>query len=182
MPLTATGTEVFVYTMTKFLFDSYDDLEDTITQIKSLKLKSYPGENITDCYTVILVDAERLESAGAFKPEHLGYTTRTSLRILMNPDSVFGPFRSPRRLQILSRNFVCVTWISYHKRSSQPTSPLYKRLRENTAILWIKSGGNRLPENKSLNTNLHFQRHTLWPLRSGSTRLWSRLTPRDSTV
>ena len=44
--------------------------------MKSLKLKSYPGENVTDCCPAILVDAERLESAGAFKPEHLGYIIR----------------------------------------------------------------------------------------------------------
>ena len=41
--------------------------------MKSLKLKSYPGENITDCCAAIFVDAERLESAEALKPEHLGY-------------------------------------------------------------------------------------------------------------
>ena len=76
MPLIATGPEVFVATMTTFLSDSYDALEETITHIKSLKLKSYPGENVTDCCTEILVDAERLESAGAFKPEHLGCITR----------------------------------------------------------------------------------------------------------
>ena len=44
--------------------------------MKSLKLKSYPGENVTDCCAAILVGAERLESAGALKPEHLGYTVR----------------------------------------------------------------------------------------------------------
>ena len=44
--------------------------------MKSLKLKNYPGENITDCCEEILVDADRLESSGAFKPEHLGYITR----------------------------------------------------------------------------------------------------------
>ena len=44
--------------------------------MKSLKLKSYPGENVTDCCASILVDAERLESAGDFNPEHLGYITR----------------------------------------------------------------------------------------------------------
>ena len=43
--------------------------------MKSLKLKSYPGENVTDCCAAILVDAECLESSGAFKPEHLGYIT-----------------------------------------------------------------------------------------------------------
>ena len=43
--------------------------------MKSLKLKSYLRGNVTDCCAAILVDAEPLESAGAFKPEHLGYTT-----------------------------------------------------------------------------------------------------------
>ena len=37
-------------------------------------------------------------------------------------------------------------------------SPLFERLRENTAILWIKSGGNRLQAKKSIKTNLHFQK------------------------
>ena len=48
MLLTATVTEVFVVTMTKFLSDSYDALEETLTHMKILKLKSYPGENVTD--------------------------------------------------------------------------------------------------------------------------------------
>ena len=43
--------------------------------MKILKLKSYPGENVTDCCAEILVDAERLESAGAFKPNYLGCVT-----------------------------------------------------------------------------------------------------------
>ena len=73
MLLKATGPEVFVATMTTFLSDSYDTLEETLNHMKSLKLKIYPGENVTDCLAAILVDAERLESAGAFKPEHLGY-------------------------------------------------------------------------------------------------------------
>ena len=44
--------------------------------MKSLKLKSYPGYNVTDFCAEILLDAERLESAEAFKPEHLEYITR----------------------------------------------------------------------------------------------------------
>ena len=43
--------------------------------MKSLKLKSYPGENVTDCCAAILLDDERLESARVFKLEHLGYIT-----------------------------------------------------------------------------------------------------------
>ena len=41
--------------------------------MKSLKLKRYPGENVTYCCAAILVDYERLEISSAFKPEHLGY-------------------------------------------------------------------------------------------------------------
>ena len=44
----ATGTEVFVATMTTFISNLYDDLEETLTHMKSFKLKIYPGENITD--------------------------------------------------------------------------------------------------------------------------------------
>ena len=61
--------------MTKFMSDSYDALEETITYMKIIKLKFYPGDNVTDFCEAILVDAERLESAGAFNPEHLGYIT-----------------------------------------------------------------------------------------------------------
>ena len=43
--------------------------------MKIIKLKSYLGENVTDCCAEILVDAERLKSSVAFKPEHLGYMT-----------------------------------------------------------------------------------------------------------
>ena len=73
--LTATGPEVCVVTITIFLSYSYDDLEETLIHMKSLKLKIYPWENVIYCCAEILVDAERLESAGAFNPEHLGYIT-----------------------------------------------------------------------------------------------------------
>ena len=76
VPLTATVPEVFVTTMTTFLSNPYDTLEETMNHMKSLKLKSYPGENVTDCCAEILVDSERLEISGAFKPEDLGYITR----------------------------------------------------------------------------------------------------------
>ena len=76
VPLIETGPEVFVATMTTFLSEYYDALEETLTHMNILKLKSYPGENFTDCCAEILVYAERLESAGAFKPEHLGYIIR----------------------------------------------------------------------------------------------------------
>ena len=75
VPLTETGPEVFVATMTKFISASYDALEETLNHMKSLKLKRYPGENIKDRCTEILVDDDRLESSGAFKTENLGYIT-----------------------------------------------------------------------------------------------------------
>ena len=75
MTLTATGPEVFVATMTTFLSDSYDALEETLNHMKSLKLKIYPRENVIDFCASILVDSEHLVSARAFKPEHLGYIT-----------------------------------------------------------------------------------------------------------
>ena len=72
VPLTETGPEVFLTTMTILIYDYYDSLQETLTHMKSLKLKSYPGENVTDCCTEILVDSERLDSAVAFKPDYLG--------------------------------------------------------------------------------------------------------------
>ena len=39
--------------------------------MESLKLKTYPGENVKDLCAEILVDAESLGSVGAFKTEHL---------------------------------------------------------------------------------------------------------------
>ena len=54
VPLTATGLEVFVSTMTTFLSDYYDALEETLNHMKSLKLKSYPVENVTDCCYKVL--------------------------------------------------------------------------------------------------------------------------------
>ena len=75
VPLTATGPEVFVTTMTTFISDSYDSLEETLTHMKSLKLKSYPWENVTDFCAAILVDFELLESAQAFNYEYIGYIT-----------------------------------------------------------------------------------------------------------
>ena len=78
MLLTVTRPEVFVATMPTFPSDSYDALEETLTYRKSLHLKIYPGDNVTDCCATILVDTERLESAVAFKPGHVGYNTGIS--------------------------------------------------------------------------------------------------------
>ena len=76
MPLTATGPEFFVATMTTFLSDYYDALEENLTHVNSLKLKRYLGGNLIYFCAAILVDADRLNSDEAFKPEQLGYITR----------------------------------------------------------------------------------------------------------
>ena len=43
MPLTSTGTEVYVATMTTIIPDYYYYLVDTLNNMKSLKLKDHPG-------------------------------------------------------------------------------------------------------------------------------------------
>ena len=70
--LTATVPDVYVATMNTILSDSYDYLVENLNHMKSLKLKDRQGKNSVDCCDVILVDAERLESSGAFKTEQLG--------------------------------------------------------------------------------------------------------------
>ena len=74
--MTATGPEVYVSVITTALSNFYEYLMDTMNHMKSLKLKDYPGRNVTYFFDTILVDVERLESAGAFNPEHLGYIIR----------------------------------------------------------------------------------------------------------
>ena len=73
MPLTATGSEVYVATMTTIISDSYYSLVDTLNHTKNIKLKYHPGRYSADCYDTILVNVEILESAGAFKTEQLSY-------------------------------------------------------------------------------------------------------------
>ena len=71
VPLTETGPEVYVATMTTIISDSYYSMMDTTNQMKNLKLKDHPGRDAADFHEAILVNVESLESAGASKPEHL---------------------------------------------------------------------------------------------------------------
>ena len=43
MPLTATGSEVYVVTMNPVISNSYDYLEDNLNYLKCLKLKDHMG-------------------------------------------------------------------------------------------------------------------------------------------
>ena len=78
VPLTETGPEVYVATMTIIISNSYYSLVDTLNHTKNLKLKDNQGGDAADCYNAILENMEGLESAGAFKPKHLGYIIRIS--------------------------------------------------------------------------------------------------------
>ena len=73
VPMTATGTEVYVSTMTTIISDSYYSLVGTMNHMKRLKLKDHPTGNVENCYKAIVVNVESLESAGAFKPDRLRY-------------------------------------------------------------------------------------------------------------
>ena len=75
MPLTTTVPEVYVTTITAFLSNFCDALKETLTHIKSIKLKSYTWENFTDVCAEVLDDADSLGSSGDFNHEHLGYIT-----------------------------------------------------------------------------------------------------------
>ena len=76
VPLTATGPEVYVATRTTIISDYCYYLVDTLNHTKNLKLKYHSGRDAADCYDAILVNLESLDSAGAFKPKHLGYIIR----------------------------------------------------------------------------------------------------------
>ena len=60
VPLTATGPEVYVSTMTTIISDSYYSLVDTLNHTKNLKLKDHPGRDAADCYDAVLVNVESL--------------------------------------------------------------------------------------------------------------------------
>ena len=109
-------------------------------------------------------------------------TSLASLRILQISDFVSGKFISTRRLNILSKNFMCVTCISYNQRRSSPMSTFYKRLCVNTTTFLIQSSGSRLPTRRILKTNINFKSHTLWQLSSCPKGIWSKLTSRFTTV
>ena len=73
VPLTATGPEVYVATMTTIISDYYYSLVDTLNHTNNLKLKDHSGRDAVYCYDAIVVNMESLESDEAFKPKHLGY-------------------------------------------------------------------------------------------------------------
>ena len=134
MPLTETGTEVYVATMTNILPDYYYYLVDTLNHMKSLKLKDNQGGDAADCYDTILENVEGLESTGAFNPKHLAISF-AYLRIIMILYFISGRLRSTRRLWSLLRNLYCVMKTSYKMMISLTMASLFNNLCENTAAL-----------------------------------------------
>ena len=164
--MTETGPEVFFFTMTTFLIDSYNALDKTLTHMNSIKLKSYPGENITDFCAAILVDYERLESAGAFKPGHLWYITCIFDDTY---DSIFHLWSIQKYKEVIE--FIkksCVYDMDIISQEDLITydSLIQKATREYCDLVDPKRWEPTISKQKYLKTNLHFQRHTLWPLNS----------------
>ena len=61
--------------MTTMMLDSYDALESTLTQMKNINLASFPGENVSDFCTWVVVDMESLDSSGELNTEHFFHKT-----------------------------------------------------------------------------------------------------------
>ena len=76
--LTKTEPEVYITTMISAMSNSYASLVETPNHMKSVKIKDRPEDNVVDFCDTILVDAERLETDGYFKPKHLRYNIHIS--------------------------------------------------------------------------------------------------------
>ena len=139
VPLTATGPVVSGAIMTTIISNSYYYLMDTLNQMKSLKLKDHPDSDAADCHDEILVNVESLESAGAFKPEHLGYISFAYLRILLILDFKSGLLRNTRRLWSLLRNLYCVTKTSCTLMILLPMVYSIKNICKNIATMLTQS-------------------------------------------
>ena len=108
---TATVPKVYVSTITTVLFHYYYYLVETLNHMKSLKLKDHLGENVAGCCDAILVDSERLDSSGVFKPKHLGCI----IRIFEDTyDSIFHTWETQKYKEFIEciKNF-CV-WRRCH--------------------------------------------------------------------
>ena len=153
--LKVTIPEVYVATMTTVLFDYYDSLVDTLEHNKSLKIKDHPGGNVTDCYDTILVDVELLESSGAFKPKHPGYTIRI-FEDTSNSRIYIWATNKYKEVMDFVKIFLYVTKTSCKLMISLPMVSLFKDFCKNTATLLTQSGGNPLIGGRCLNMNIYF--------------------------
>ena len=109
-----------------------------MNHLKSIKLKCHMGGNIADKCAAILVNADRFESAVAFKYEHLSYITNT-LENTSDPRFYIWETQKYKEVMDLIRNLVCTTRISYDLKSSLPMGPLFKRICVNTIFVYSQS-------------------------------------------
>ena len=107
VPPTATVPEVYVATMNNVLSDSYDSLVYTLNHMKSIKLKDYMGGNVADCCYAILIDIERLDSARAFNPKHLGYIICTFEDTSYSRFHIWATQKYKEVMEFVKKLFLC---------------------------------------------------------------------------
>ena len=148
VPLTATRPEVYVATIITSLSGSNYSLVETLTHIKSLKLKDHTGGNVAwQMLSALIVPESLITSTSDI--------SFVSLRILMILDSIHGRLRSTRSLFGLLRNFVCVTNISCNLMRELLMVPLFDKICVNIETLFTKSDGNPLIVRKRLKMSLY---------------------------
>ena len=130
--------------------------------MKILKLKIYPGDNVIDCCAAILVDSERLESAGAFKPEHLGYINRIFEDTSDSRFRLWAIQKYKDVTEFIKKLCVCDMDVILQEDLITYDSLVQEAAREYRYIVDSKPWEPSTSK-KSLKTNLHVQRHTLWP-------------------
>ena len=113
VPLTATGPEVYVATMTTIISDSYYSLVDTLNQMKNLKLKDHSGRDAADYHDEILVTVESLESAGAFKPEHLRYIIRIFENTSNSRFQIWGTQKYKEVMDFIKKPLLCDKYVMH---------------------------------------------------------------------
>ena len=107
VPLTATGPEVYVATMTTIISYSYYSLVGTLNHTKNLKLKDHPDRDAADCHDAILENVEGLESAGAFKPEHLGYIISIFENTSDSRYNLWSTQKYKEDMEFVKKNLLC---------------------------------------------------------------------------
>ena len=62
--------------MSTVIYNYSDALEESLNHLKSLKLRRYYEDNVSNSCAGILIDSEHLDSARYFNPNPLDYITR----------------------------------------------------------------------------------------------------------
>ena len=110
------------------------------------------------------MDAERLESAGDFKPEHLVYITSIFEDTSDSRFCLWAIQKYKEVTKFIKKLRVCDMDVISQEDLITYESLVKKVTREYRDLVDSKRW-------ELTKTNLHFQTHTLWPLSSQSTRL-----------